>query len=29
VSLTLIDRDLTARLNKEAGVEVKLSAPSK
>jgi hypothetical protein len=29
VSLTLVDRDLTARLNKEAGVEVKLSAPSK
>jgi hypothetical protein len=29
VSLTLVDRDLTARLNQEAGVEVKLSAPSK
>jgi hypothetical protein len=29
VSLSLVDRDLTARLNKEAGVEVKLSAPSK
>jgi hypothetical protein len=29
VSLTLVDRDLTARLNREAGVEVKLSAPSK
>jgi hypothetical protein len=29
VSLSLIDRDLTARLNREAGVEVKLPAPSK
>jgi hypothetical protein len=29
VSLSLVDRDLTARLNQEAGVEVKLSAPSK
>ena len=29
VSLTLVDRDLTARLNKEAGVEVKLQATSK
>ena len=29
VSLTLVDRDLTARLNQEAGVEVKLPAPSK
>ena len=29
VSLTLVDRDLTARLNQEAGVEVKLAAPSK
>jgi len=29
VSLALVDRDLTARLNHEAGVEVKLPAPSK
>ena len=29
VSVSLVDRDLTARLNKDAGVEVKLSAPSK
>jgi hypothetical protein len=28
-SLTLVDRDFTERLNKEAGVEVKLPAPSK
>ncbi|MGA3017937.1 MAG: hypothetical protein ABSF62_12520 [Bryobacteraceae bacterium] len=29
VSLALVDRDLTARLNQEAGVEVKLPAASK
>ena len=29
VSLSLVDRDLTARLNKETGVEVKLPATSK
>ena len=29
VSLSLVDRDLTARLNKDTGVEVKLPAPSK
>jgi len=29
VSLTLVDRDLTARLNREAGVEVKLPAAPK
>lgn len=29
VSLSLVDRDLTARLNRESGVEVKLPAPSK
>ena len=29
VSLSLVDRDLTARLNKEAGLDVKLPAPSK
>jgi len=28
-SLSLVDRDFTARLNKEAGVEVKLPAPAK
>jgi hypothetical protein len=29
VSLSLVDRDLTARLNKDSGVEVKLPAPGK
>jgi len=29
VSLALVDRDLTARLNKDSGVELKLPAPSK